>query len=423
MGGILRMLPGYKFRAAGSDLTDADKAAMKELAATGDRAGIPLRIPELASERAPGRAARVEGLDNFMGKLKSGEIARRNFDAGRLPNIQAAVDKVKSVVGPAPDTGLRAQRGAESAINSAEDLVRNSARPYYDNAMDVVLPQRQSAPNILETRKGLYKDKVIEPEIRNADPNSIRVLQQTADALEGQIKNNKGGPNRERLLIGQKRGLINEMEAASPDFATGQSITAGGKGMVDELTAGPLGTIKGTTKPSTQTRALLDAPAGNSAIGRLEVADPGLPRSMLATEVNSLSKDPVSFGRKLAPTADAEKNISQIVGDQDFNAIKDIITAARARTKTGAPGGGENADGPVGALWDIVQNTASKGVVDRMNNPKNIDKLGDPGTLQRLLQAFGLGAEDISIDNLLREPLVVDVKPKRRDNTRTASAR
>ena len=54
---------------------------------------------------------------------------------------------------------------------------------------------------------------------------------------------------------------------------------------------------------------------------------------------------------------------------------------------------------------------------------KNIDKLGDPGTLQRLLQAFGLGAEDISIDNLLREPLVVDVKPKRRDNTRTASAR
>lgn len=427
-GGLLRAFsPDAKFRAAGSDLTGADKAAMKDLAATGDRAGIPLRIPELAAERAPGRAAAVEGLDNFMGRLKSGEIERRNFDAGRLPNLQKAVDVVKRVVGPAEETGLGAQTGAKMAIKDAEDLVRASARPDYDAAQSVVLPRRQDTPNILETRKEVYGDRVVGDAIKNADPNSISVLQHVADAIEGQIKQagTKSGPAKEAMLIAQKRGLLKEMEAASPEFARAQATTAGGKGMVEEIKAGPLGIMANTTKPNTQARALLDAEpnAARKATERLSAVDPELPASILATEVNSLSKDPISFGRKLAPTPDSEKVINQIVGDQDFSAIKDIITASRARTKAPAPGGGENSDSPWGAGWDAFQNMSSRGVTKRMNDPANIDKLGEAGVLQRLLNAFGLSTEDVALDNMFREPLVVDVKPKRKENTRTANAR
>ena len=423
LSGALRVLPGNKFRAAGSDLTPVDKASMKDLAATGDRAGIPLRIPELAAERAPGRAAGVEGLDNFMGRMKSGEIEKSNFDAGRLPNLKRAVDTVKRIVGPVEETGLGAQTGAKMAIKNAEDIVRNSARPDYKAAEGVVLPHRQSEPNILETRKGLYKDKVIEPSIRNADPNSIGVLQHTADALEGQIKNNRGGPAREGMLISQKRGLLNEMEAASPEFARAQATTSAGKEMVEEIKAGPLGVMAATTKPSTQARALLDAEpnAGRKAVGRLSAIDPELPPSILANEVNALSKDPVTFGRKLAPTTDSEKVINEIVGDQDFAAIKDIITAARARTKAPKPGGGENSDGPVGGVWDALQNLSSGGVVRRMNDPANIDKLGEQGALQRLLNAFGLSLEDAAIDNLFKE---TPPKPKKnKSDVRSASAR
>lgn len=424
LSGGLRALPEFKFRASGSDLTGADKAAMKHLAATGDRAGIPLRIPELAAERAPGRAAAVEGLDNYAGRMKSGGIEKSNFDAARLPNLQSAVDVVKGVVGNRPSTGLPAQQGADAALKRAESLVRESARPDYDAAMDIVLPRRQDIPNIIKTRKGVYKDDVVGPVINNADPNSVRVLQHTADALEGQIKNNKGGPAREAMLIDQKRGLLNELEAASPEFARAQATTAAGKNMVDELKAGPLGTIASTNKPATQARALLDAEpsVGKNAVDRLKVIDADLPRGILAGEINALSKDPISFGRKLAPTADSESVVKQIVGDKDFDAIKDIITASRARTKAPKADGGENSDGPVGGLWDTFQNLSSGGVIKRMNDPKNIDKLGEQGALQRLLNAFGLSMEDAAIDNLLREPLVVDVKPKRKTNVRSANA-
>lgn len=419
--GARLLSPGAKVRAAGSDLTSADKAGMKALAATGDRAGIPLRIPELASEVAPGRAARVEGLDNFMSRLRSGEVARRNFDQGRLPNIEAAVEKVRGVVGKPPETGLPAKEAAESAIDRANKLVQRSAKPSYDKSMDVTLPTRQDHPNILDVRKKLYGNKTIEPEIRNADPNSVRVLQHTADAIEAQIQNAKN-PAEQALLIAQKRGLLDQLEKASPDFAMGQRIVAGGRGMVDEVKSGPLGTISSTTNPSTQASALLKAQpdAARKAIERLD-PDSGIPRGILAGEVDRLAKDPVKFGRALAPTKESEGVIKQIVGDQDFDAIKDIITASRARTKAATPSGGENSDSPWSAAWDAMQNMSSRGVVNKMNDPKTIDKLGDPGVMQRLLQAFGLSAENQSMDSLLREPLIIDVKPKKR--VREANAR
>lgn len=413
MGGVSRLFADPRFRAAGAELTPADKASMKELAATGDRAGIPLRIPELGAEVAPGRAGRLESIDNYSSRMTEGGVVRRNFDEARLPKLNTAIDKVREIAGPVPENGLRAKEVAEQAIDQANKLVQRSAAPYYKKAEDIVAPKVTDS-TILRARKNVLRDPDIGPTLRGSDPNSVKVLQEAAGNLEDQIGKAATYPRKQGLLIEKKRGLLNSLEEAAPDFGTGQSIVAGGRGMIDDLKAGPLGVISGTDKTSAQARALLDAQPNSSrkATERLMLEGADVPRGIMASEVDRLAKDPVSFGRKLAPTPAAEQNIRTIIGDDDFAAIKDIITAARARTKAPAPSG-ENADGPVSALYNFAQNIQSGKVAKMLNDPKNIDKLNDPG-FQRLFGALGysLPSASTQLDDM---PLVIDLKPRKKE--------
>jgi hypothetical protein len=426
ISGGLRMLPEFKFRASGSELTDADRAGMKAFADKSGKAGIPLRVPEVAAEVAPGRAARLESIDNFASGMKEGGISRSNFDQGRIPDIRRAVESVRGVVKPAPGTGAASQEAAENAIKQAESLVRGSAKPYYEAAEGVLVPGKQTHPNIIATQKKVARNKTLAPEIKGMPKNSIKSIQFTADELENQIART-ANPTERGLLIGQKKGLLDSARSASDDFGIAQDMTHAGKSMVEGVRAGPLGKIAGSGDLNTQSKALfgVDSPAevneARKAIERLRVSSPDVPRGLLASRVDEAARDPLNFGKKLAPTSEVESVVKEALGP-DFDKIKDIVAASRARKAAPSPRS-ENADGPVAAVWDALQNSMNKGVVDRMNDVKNIDKLGKQGVTQRLLNAFGLSLEDEAIDNLIREPLVVDVKPKRKTNTRTASAR
>lgn len=425
----------FKMRQAGNDLTPADKEAMVALAQRSGNQGIPLNLPELATEVAPGRAAGLESTHGYHKRMENGGIAARNFDAAREGPIRGAVDRIKGLIGNGPSDGLVASRAAEKAIKDHGSLVRESARPDYDASMGVRVPERQTTPNIIETRKEVYGDRVLGPVINNADPNSVQVLQHTADAIEGQIKT-ESNPAKLAILTEQKRGIMKQLEEASPEFARAQATTAAGRGVGEEIAAGPLGAISSTNKPMTQSNAIfnVDSPAevaaSKRALERLRVAsnppkDPSIPfnpnfetnysnavpEGLLAARIDDAAKDPTTFGRKVMPRAETGEVIQDVVGDQKFGLVKDLLEGMRARDVAGRPAV-ENSDGPLAGFWNSIQNLSSGRMIDALNNPSNIEALGTVGPIQGLLNSGSTSAGTEIGGNVgenVITPLIIDI--------------
>lgn len=435
--------PSANMRRTGSDLTAADKTAMRVRSDTAAQAGVPLTIPELARAAAPGRAGRLEAAYNHYTSMKEGSIKARDFDQSRIPLIENAVSGMKSLIGGGPANGLDAQRAAKAAISKADDIVGASAKPLYDRSADIPVPFDFRGPenaSLRAARKATNKIPEIKATVQGKDPNSIAVLDQISKRMEPLIEQakTKGDNQLAGLRIDQKRKMIGAMDSASPDYAMARETVEKGRGtMVEPLEAGPLGKIAGTTNPATQVKSLLsvnspaDARESINAIERLRTASspaapPGMPfnpnwqsavddtvpRGLLATHVDEAAKG-TKFGEKLLPSEDSASVVRSIVGDNDFTKVTNLTDALAARSPAG-PARIENPDGPVALVFDALQNLKSGRSVQFLNDPKNIEKLGTVGPVQGLLQSLATSGSN-EMSESLSEPLRVTVrKPARK---------
>jgi hypothetical protein len=421
MGSLGRVTPMGRVKSAASDLTPEDIIKMGALRDRAASEGIPLRIPELARATAPGRAGALEQFDKRLDQLRSSTVEKGNFDEARLPKIEDAIDKVNSVLGRGPATGVKAQEAAKGALSAADGIVTKSADPFYKNAESVMV-RPSSSPSIEEARSTIKKDRIVGETTKKDVRNSIGELHNVQQAIEGIIRGSEKWPQKQGIAIGDKRRLLSEMEAASPDYATAQDIVKRGRtDLVDELSAGPLGKISRTDNPNAQATALLkaDSPAeveaSRRAIERLtkgtvDVPDASVPRGILATHIDDATKgDAAGFGRRAVPTDQTGDIMRMIAGDQDFGKVANTLEALKARSPSSV-GPGENADGPVNALWDAIQNAGSGKSAKLLNDAKNVESLLGVGPVQSIFNAIGISGSNEAADAQFRP------KKRRRDD-------
>lgn len=459
LSSIMKFLPSGKFRASGTELTDADKLAMtqranaiprigltpEQVADPATRTGVPLTIPELARESAPGRSARVEAQYHSSSILPSGSIARDNFNQVRDQTVADTVRALKDSVGGGPATGLPSQRAGALAIKQADDLVGNSSRPYYDAAQPVVVQPDPAmrTPAFLQARNEVRNSPVAQGEIRGNRwaENQIPTLDLVRRQMQANI--NRLDPSAPEVLpsIRDKNRLLEAMDYAAPTHAVGRGIEDNGKALlVDRLKAGPLGTIAAeNSSPSTQQKALfgVDSPATadesinavsrlrnvgtNQAGARNEVrdlrnVDPDAPRSLLSKRVDE-ANNPITFGHDVAPNENVERVIRRILPGDQSSPLLDVGRATRAINPARPdPRITENTSNPFSWLYNKAENLGSGKVTNMMQDPANIPKLGRVGPATGLLNAGAVSAGDEAkgAADDLNDILQIEVKPRKR---------
>lgn len=415
--------PSTRFRMSGRDLTPVDKANMSDLSRKANALKIPLTVSEAAENVAPGRAARVSAEYNSNTVLPEGSVARSNFNTSREPKMAVAAEAVRKVIGGGPATGVRAGQAAEGAIKSAEDLISNSSKPFYEAAENVTVRGVPRTPSIVEARTEVNKDPVLRGFLKDTSPKSIRSLDITKKQMDSNYKMAEGDASPRAPIIAKDVARLREaMDQASPDYAVARQIEGDGENMlIDRLRAGPLGSIaQNKADPFAQSKALFDvvnrsgADESINAAKRLAAVDPQVPAGLLASRVDDAALNPMDFGRRIAPNPEAERVVREVAGPK-FDTVEDIINVSKAVDPTRTvPRAMENSDGYFSWLFNKGQNVGSGRLAEMFHDPANIEKLGRMGPVQGLLTSGGTSVGVNTAENVANNLIPEEIRKKRR---------
>jgi len=433
MQSMTSLFPGSRFRNAGADLTEADKNAMMRNSnripvvptpADGNpasRTGVPLTIPELAREAAPGRAAGVEGAYESASSRPAGSVARRNYEDVREQRLSDTVQAVRDSMGQNPNgTGLPTQRAGELAIKNADDLVGNSSRPFYDASRRDIISGNDPAmrtPAYREARHDIANDPVMTGEIRRErlPVNSIGALDMVRKQMGRNLDLAQATSSQSPRIVPLTRDknlLTEAMDYASPNYATGRGIEDAGKALLtDRLNAGPLGKVAASTDPSTQAKGLLSvsnpaqADEAINAVKRLRAVeantqgtrtaardlrntDVDAPTSLMRQRVDDATANPREFGRDVVPDAHSERVIREVLPPAQADALVGVGQAARNVAPEAATArAADNASHPHSILYHKIAGIGSGRLTDLFQDPANIPMLGQQGPVRGMLNA------------------------------------
>jgi hypothetical protein len=254
--------PRARIAAAGAAFKPEDISAMKSAADRADKFGIKLTVPEMATAAVPGKSGTLESVYSAGKRSSEGGTAAFDFAVGRQPKVDEAVRGVASDISRgsvAP--GLNASRAATEAIENARSGVRASAKPFYDAAEPITVPNVPKSTEIDAAIKHVSGNKRKMEELQGHPVHSVKFL----DAVHKRLHAKADAiapkdPWHASLIREDANKLGDAMGNASKSHAAGrQQFSHGMTNVVEPLEAGPLGVISENARnPTVQSTALID---------------------------------------------------------------------------------------------------------------------------------------------------------------------
>ena len=263
--------------------------------------GVRLYPDEALAQVGETRAAPLQALARQASRAPGGQAQAAEQMGGRAGEVQAVTRGTADMIAPPIEDpaalGVRAQRGATSALESTRAATNAPARASYDALETQLLPGSEYAtlhanPSYRAALETVLGDPELAPLIQGLPQNSLSVINrvvQQLDTMEAAARESPTNPGGNNTLANQRadaRTLANNAAAAhSPDWVNARSIIAQGRaGVLEPQQAGPLGTIsRGQPNAGQAASALypstpIEGQAANTvnALRELGTAEPGV---------------------------------------------------------------------------------------------------------------------------------------------------
>lgn len=393
--------PGAKVRQRGTRLTPAEKQAMRVTAAQAEGRGIDLTIPEIADAVVPHKAAGtgLSDLDAYATAQKSGSRAVRDFEAQREPRlIQAGRDIADTLPAIRP---FDLQRQAQDAIQSVREGFQSTARPYFDASMGKKIPPNtgksmlRKVPYVREFAQATSKDagKMLERSNELGRPmkiNDIAFLDTVQQAMKGKANQvAESDPDKSGILKRSAKQVLDVIDQYSRgSHAQGRAIHGQGQDAIAELEAGPLGAISKSAKASTQGKALfapatgMESEAAIDAVGHLPT---DTAQGILSNHLDAAlsGKNPANWARN-ATTEHGMPVVEKAMGSSGRRTADTIRLARMADAKEIGPHVAQTF-GFLSPVLNYLKDYGSRGVAEKLRDPRWIERLGKKGPLEATL--------------------------------------
>jgi len=361
----------------------ADSDAIADVARKARQAGVPLTLPEAATAATPGQAGGIQGRYNSAIATPEGSIVANNFEAGRQPQIQSAMDNIVKSLGANRTAGIDASKAAGEAIDRAKSLVKESAEPYASSAGTMVKGVDTKDPNISEAVDKVLNDPTYKKMMGGLRVNQLGFLDNVREIMDQKLAGMPKGtdtlPNKKTADYQKSRDtLVDLMSQSSPKYATEQDIRASGQsGLVDPLKAGPLGKIAGNRNWDFQGEQLFNARTAQEADDainagkRIEAVRPGTVQGLLARRLEDAANRGVPDFLRALPSEHGMR-VAEHFGGPAFPGVRDAIDALKAlQPPIGQPFTRTPGHSITGTALHKVQQTGEGRVVHMMNDPEN----------------------------------------------------
>lgn len=433
VAGLSRLLPTERLRAAGSSLTEADKAAASQFMDISNGMGVPVNVREAVNHTAGPRASRLEGAYNAAVSRPPGMAEAQSFDAARGPVIRDTGREMVTDLGG----GIAPQR----VTSAAEDVFTNirqgadlDAQPHYQAAENRHLPPTwvPKHPYIDDARARIASGEGAEGRAFDMDkrytsrtgrpgptpPNSVTYIDEVRQEMQREIGREMAKPAPDNNYIAgiqrQLELLTERTDRVAPDYATARGLFETAMEKSDNLRGGPLrslenqgGTAKGQASAIFDVSTGADAANSRAALQALGDANPDVPKGLLANHIDAaVSSDvvrPDAFGSSLFPNEHSIGLVDDILGPGGSPMVKQRLEAARAVQ----PFQGKN-DAHLSGLntksisFDALLNFGSDNAVRAMQDPNFVKQLGRLGPTHAAAQAVQRSTNQaLDLDELL----------------------
>lgn len=386
--------PKARVRGYGADVDEATRQAAGQFADDAAQRGIPLTAPEAVSAVAPKRGARLNAEYEMAANTPEGAIRANQFNAARGEQIRVAGDDMVQRLG-APISPFDISSAAQGAIKSADDIVGNSSRPYYQAAEPIQAGNLPRTPATKKAAKSVQDNPIVMGALKNSAGGEVSkrsVLYQDAvkkelDAMQRQSSRTEGNALQTSAIMDEISALRNRLDAAAPDYATARSIEERGRSMVDQLKQGPLGQIANNPASTSAQGGAVFGVTNEAERMLAENALRRLPqetqRGLLANQIDSaVSQNPAGFGRTALPTKQS-RDLAQTAAGGNDDVMKTLDTALAVNAPVRNPSLEGLQSGPIPHLWAQIRNFGDPRVVDLLNDPRTAAILGTQGNFQR----------------------------------------
>lgn len=407
---------GARVRGMGSELSDADRAAAKAFSDYANDYGITLNNAEAVSAVAPSKSQSVEQGFNRVASAPQGNATLASFNASRGKGVEEAgrsiIERMGGGVSP-----RQASQAAEAAIARNEELVRNTALPYYTEAE--FLPSgdlrkmppswvpkggyTEEAMRMVADDPGLMKGLTLYSNGQQPGANSIVFLDAAKKEIDAMAANAfaKERGNAAGFMRDEANALTQQMDRVAPTYPIARDITEQGTRMVDDLRAGPLATVAKSGKTGTQGQALFGATneiEKGAASNAARQMDPGIPTGVLANVIDTaVSKKPLGWGKTALPTPQAKELADEALIRADQDSLLGPLAAARAVDPDLPNPLPHEHTGWSGALYSAIRDLGSGGTAKKLVDPKWIERFGKMGPVQKTATRVGTSAVQASI--------------------------
>jgi hypothetical protein len=404
---------GARVRGMGGDLTPGDLEAAKGFSDYSRSKGITLNNAEAIDAVAPTRSQRViQGLER-VAQAPAGNARLASFNAARGPQIaEAGKQIVADMGGGIPPS--QASGAAKDAIARNKSLVQQSAEPYYKAAEPRRLPPSwvprdgytgEAAKEVLDDpgmMKGLTLSTATPQAPKGTVPptNSVLFLDAVKKKLDTRAARAFAGddPTVGNFARDEANALTAKLDQIAPTYPVARDIAEQGKGMVDALEAGPLGSVAKSPTTQGQGRALFGATndvekeaasiAARNLGRRFNAAggseQTGVPVGILANVVDTAtSKSPMGWGKTALPTDTAKQLADEALQQAGKEDISPVLAAARAVNPKLTNATSNDHTGMWGEIYSSIRDIGADGVADKMIDPRWIERIGKMGPVQK----------------------------------------
>jgi len=378
LGGVVSGLP---FRPSGAtraistataDMSDADIAGTQALRQTGVNNGVPLLLSE-AGQYQTGNGTRLGQLQQEVQATRAGGDIIRPFLANRTQSAEQALADALDSIAPASTNpsmlGVRAQTGAQGALDGVRGQINQLADPFYQTLRNESLDPSFAAslqrnPSYQQALRTIRGSPELNGPLSTLPDDNLAVVNETVKQLDRDIAaarqtvQNPSGNNR---LAGLRQAARDEADRlaglSSPNWTAARSVvSAGRETYLDPLEAGPLGTMAGSDSTKAALGSLYPNRPLEGTADETKAAIDALGNQQLAAELarahlGSSAAESFQLGRSgpnpYAPAAWA----AQIGG----NALQreNLMTGLEASA-------GPQAAGRVGDLLDVLGATGRR---------------------------------------------------------------
>lgn len=392
---------GARVRGMGNELTLGDKQAAEGFSRYAGDKGITLNNAEAAYAVAPERAATVTaGLDRAATAPK-GNAVLDSFNETRKKSLietgSRVVDDIGGGISP-----MDASNAAQNAVVRNKKMVQQSAEPYYREAETKKLPPTwvpkdgytgEAVKEVLDDpgiMKGLTLTSATPAVPKGIPPSTNSVL--FLDAVKKKLDTNAAQAfGREDAQVGtfardEANALTEKLDQIAPTYPVARDIAEQGRGMVQGLEAGPLGSVAKSPTTAGQGKALFGA--GNEV--EREAASiaarnmpPEVPLGILGNVLDTATnKSGAGWGKGALPTPIAKQLADEALARAGKGEISPILDAARAVDPKLPNSFAHEHTGPWGEGWAAIRDFGAEGVAKKMTDPAWLKKMGKMGPLQ-----------------------------------------